>query len=111
MAHVDERNYQCSARRTEPRKKVGSTHKEGRKGNFNLICSIKLQMRIFKLARNDDYYVSLFQFICVFLTILSCSNNLFDLQLEEAQEMKNNELKQQMMNISGQIEKVEDNSF
>jgi hypothetical protein len=39
------------------------------------------------------------------------SNNLFDLQLEEAQEMKNNELKQHMMNISGQIEKVEDNSF
>jgi len=33
-------------------------------------------------------------------------NNLFELQLEEAQEMKNNELIQQMMNIYGQIKKV-----
>jgi hypothetical protein len=33
--------------------------------------------------------------------------NLFELQLEEAQEMKTNELNQRMMNISGQIEKVE----
>jgi hypothetical protein len=32
--------------------------------------------------------------------------NLFELQLDEAQGVKINELKQQMMNISGQIEKV-----
>jgi hypothetical protein len=32
--------------------------------------------------------------------------NLFKLQLEVAQEMKNYELKQQMMNISGEIKKV-----
>jgi hypothetical protein len=31
---------------------------------------------------------------------------LFELQLEEAQGVKINELKQQMTNISGQIEKV-----
>ena len=36
--------------------------------------------------------------------ILLC--NLFELQLDEAQGVKINELKQQMMNISGEMEKV-----
>jgi hypothetical protein len=69
------------------------------------------QMKKVILIWNFKIRKALFMFkvyVCTLGTLfcgINC-NNLFELQLEEAQEMKNNELIQQMMNIYGQIKKV-----